>query len=47
VTRRFRDPETNQSSDSAFRSQRTAAFACAAVLAGMAVRTFRLAATTA
>ncbi|MEU4046580.1 hypothetical protein ACK389_28950 [Streptomyces antibioticus] len=43
--RRFRDPEANEPSDAAYPSQRVVAFACAAFLVGLAVWTFRLAAT--
>ncbi|MET9134014.1 hypothetical protein [Streptomyces antibioticus] len=43
--RRFRDPAANEPSDSAYRSQRVVAFVCAAFLMGLAVWTFRLAAT--
>ncbi|MFE8017856.1 hypothetical protein [Streptomyces antibioticus] len=43
--RRFRDPAANEPSDSAYRSQRVVAFVCAAFLVGLAVWTFRLAAT--
>ncbi|MFJ9716348.1 hypothetical protein ACIRPQ_10465 [Streptomyces sp. NPDC101213] len=42
--RRFRDPAANEPSDSAYRSQRVAAFLCAALMVGMAIWTFSLAA---
>ncbi|MFJ4696262.1 hypothetical protein [Streptomyces sp. NPDC088766] len=42
--KRFRDPAANEPSDSAYRSQRVAAFLCAAFMVGLAVWTFSLAA---
>ncbi|MEV6618050.1 hypothetical protein AB0N31_30155 [Streptomyces sp. NPDC051051] len=42
--KRFRDPAANEPSDSAYRSQRVVAFLCAALMMGMAIWTFSLAA---
>ncbi|MGV9943825.1 hypothetical protein [Streptomyces sp. NPDC003401] len=42
--KRFRDPAANEPSDSAYRSQRVVAFLCAALMVGMAIWTFSLAA---
>ncbi|MBG0852093.1 hypothetical protein I2W78_09625 [Streptomyces spinoverrucosus] len=42
--RRFRNPAANEPSDSEYRSKRILAFVCAAVMVGMAVWTFSLAA---